>query len=222
MSSINASYAGCWSIQFTDNICFSITHPCFSAYGNPNIDWQVRFQTAAWKFSLCKCFCKASCGGGSWWHWVFLLFTKQRNRTSLISPIDEKAHMRFSTSRRMPFGMSKLSPTLENVWWTFTSSAEPVRIFHSTVRPTRFGVFTLQRVTSYMMSCANEITCLLVASDISTDKFEMGRSDWSSVRTQAIKLHNKFSIVIDCSFINLPVVGAMELTIWLLTKSISG
>jgi hypothetical protein len=28
----------------------------------------------------------------------------------------------------------------------------------------------------------------------------MGRADWSSVRTQAIKLYNKFGIVTDCSF----------------------
>jgi hypothetical protein len=48
MSSINASDAGCWFIQLTDNIFF--THPCFSADGRPNIDWQARFQTAAWKF----------------------------------------------------------------------------------------------------------------------------------------------------------------------------
>jgi hypothetical protein len=38
---------------------FSITHPCFSAYGRPNIHWQVRFQTAAWKLTIWKCFCKA-------------------------------------------------------------------------------------------------------------------------------------------------------------------
>jgi hypothetical protein len=61
------------------------------------------------------------------------------------------------------------------------NSAEPVRIFNSTSRPTRFGVFTLQRATSYMMSRTNDTTRLSVASDISTDKFEMGRSDWSSV-----------------------------------------
>jgi hypothetical protein len=79
--------------------------------------------------------------------------------------------------------MSKLSPTLVSVWRTFTSSAGPVRLLYSTARNTRFGVFTLQRVTSYIMSCANDTTRLSVASDISTDKFEMGRSNWSSVRT---------------------------------------
>jgi hypothetical protein len=90
--------------------------------------------------------------------------------------------------------MSKLSPTLE-------------RIFNSTARPTCFGVFTLKRVTSYMMSSTNDTTRLSVASDISTDKFEMSRSDWSSVRTHAIKLYNKFGMVTNCSFIKLPVGG---------------
>jgi hypothetical protein len=33
------------------------------------------------------------------------------------------------------------------------------------------------------------------------------RSDWSSVRTKLIKLHNKFGMVTDCSFIKLPVEG---------------
>jgi hypothetical protein len=61
---------------------------------------------------------------------------------------------------------------LESVWRTFTSSAEPERIFNSTARSTRFGVFTLQRVTSYMMSSTNYTTRLSVASDISTDKLE--------------------------------------------------
>ena len=116
--------------------------------------------------------------------------------------------------------MSKLSPTLQSVWRTITSSAEPERIFNSTARSTRFGVFTLQRVTSYMMSSTNYTTRLSVASDISTDKLEMGRSDWSSVRTHGIKLYNKFGMVTDCSFIKLPV-GAMELTTWHLRKSIS-
>jgi hypothetical protein len=61
-----------------------------------------------------------------------------------------------------------------------------------------------------MMSCANDTTRLLLASDISTDNFEMDRSDWSSVGTQAIKLckmYNKFGVVTDCSFIKL-LVGA--------------
>jgi frataxin-like iron-binding protein CyaY len=43
-------------------------------------------------------------------------------------------------------------------------------------------------VTLYIMSSTNDTTRLSVASDISTYKFEMGRSDWSSVRrTHAIK-----------------------------------
>jgi hypothetical protein len=37
MSNIRASDVGCWFIQLTDNIFFSITHPCFSADGRPNI-----------------------------------------------------------------------------------------------------------------------------------------------------------------------------------------
>ena len=61
---------------------------------------------------------------------------------------------------------------------------------------------------------------LSVASDISTNKFEMDRSDWSSVRTHGIKLYNKFGMVTDCSFIKLPV-WAMELTTWHLRKSMS-
>jgi len=44
-------------------------------------------------------------------------------------------------------------------------------------------------------------------SDISTDKFEMGQSDWSSVRFETIKFYNKFGVVTDCSFIKLPVGG---------------
>jgi hypothetical protein len=79
--------------------------------------------------------------------------------------------------------MSKLSHTIESVWRTFTSSTGQLRLFNSTARHTRVGVSTLQQVTSYMMSCANDTICLSVASDISTDKFEMGRSDWSLVRT---------------------------------------
>jgi hypothetical protein len=38
-------------------------------------------------------------------------------------------------------------------------------------------------------------TRILVASDISASKFEIGRSDWSSLRTKLIKLYNKFGIV---------------------------
>ena len=53
-------------------------------------------------------------------------------------------------------------------------------------------------MTSYMMSSTN---------DISTDNVEMGRSDWSSVRTHAVKLYNKFGMVTDCSFIKLPGGG---------------
>ena len=79
--------------------------------------------------------------------------------------------------------MSTLSPTLESIF----------------NRP--FGVFTLKQVTSYMMSRTNDTTRLSVASHISMDKFEMGRSDWSSVRTHAIKLYNKFRMVTYCSFI---------------------
>ena len=56
-----------------------------------------------------------------------------------------------------------------------------------------------------MMSSTNYTTRLSVASDISTDKLEMGRSDWSSVRTHPIKLYNKFGMVTDCSFIKLQV-----------------
>ena len=85
--------------------------------------------------------------------------------------------------------MSKLSPTLESVWRTFTRSAEPVRIFSSTARPTRFGVFTL-RVTLYIMSSTNDTTRLSVASDISTYKFEMGRSDWSEEPMQSSNATN--------------------------------
>jgi hypothetical protein len=62
-----------------------------------------------------------------------------------------------------------------------------------------------------MMSCANDTIRLLVASDISTFKFEMGLADWSSVRTQAIKLYSKFGMITECLFMELPV-GAMELT----------
>jgi hypothetical protein len=103
--------------------------------------------------------------------------------------------------------MSKLSPTIESVWRTFTSSTGPVRCYISTARHTCFGVFTLQRVTSYMMSYANDTTRLSVASEISIDKFEMGRFDWSSVITQAFKLYNKFDMVTDCSILKLPVGG---------------
>ena len=54
-------------------------HPsCFSAYGRPNIHWQVCFQTTAWKLTFWKCFCKASSVAGSWRHWMFFLFTKLR------------------------------------------------------------------------------------------------------------------------------------------------
>jgi hypothetical protein len=35
--------------------------------------------------------------------------------------------------------------------------------------------------------------------------------DWSSVRTQAIKLYSKFDMITDCLFMKIPV-GAMELT----------
>ena len=58
-----------------------------------------------------------------------------------------------------------------------------------------------------MISNTHDATRLSVASDISTYKFEMGRSDWSSVRTHAIKLYNKFGMVTDCSFIKLPIGG---------------
>jgi hypothetical protein len=56
-----------------------------------------------------------------------------------------------------------------------------------------------------MISNTHDATRLSVASDISTYKFEMGRPDWSSVRTHAIKLYNKFGMVTDCSFIKLQV-----------------
>jgi hypothetical protein len=58
-----------------------------------------------------------------------------------------------------------------------------------------------------MRSCANDTTRILVVSDISTSKSEMGRSDWSSVGTKLIILSNKFGMVTDCSFIKLPVGG---------------
>ena len=58
-----------------------------------------------------------------------------------------------------------------------------------------------------MRSCVNDTTRILVASDISTSKSEMGRSDWSSVRTKLIKLYNKFGMVTDYSFIKLTVGG---------------
>ena len=45
-----------------------------------------------------------------------------------------------------------------------------------TTRPTRFGVFTLPLLASYM-SCTNVTTHLLLASDILIFNFEMGRSD---------------------------------------------
>jgi hypothetical protein len=91
----SASDAGYQSIQFTDNIFLSIAHPCFSAYGRPNIDWHVRFQTTAWDLALCKCFCKASFLGGSWWHWMVFLFTKQKesylnNITNWRNSVDSK------------------------------------------------------------------------------------------------------------------------------------
>ena len=89
MSSINASDAGCWFIQLTDNIFF--TQPCFSADDRPNIDWQARFQTAAWKFALSMCFCKESFVGDSWWHWMFFLFIKQKESHLINLPIDGKA-----------------------------------------------------------------------------------------------------------------------------------
>ena len=58
---------------------------------------------------------------------------------------------------------------------------------------------------------SNDTLRLLVASDISTFKFEISRADWSSVRTQEIKLYSKFGVITDCSFMKLPV-WAMELT----------
>jgi hypothetical protein len=95
-----------------------------------------------------------------------------------------RQHSKFSTSRRRPFAMSKLSPTLEStcIWRTFTRSADPVSILTSTARPIRFGVFTLPWVTLYMMSSTHDTTRLSVASDISTYKFEMGRSDWKPTK----------------------------------------
>jgi hypothetical protein len=115
----------------------------------------------------------------------------------------------------------KISPTLQSVLRTFTRFGWTSKAFKQYNQTYTFS--TLPRVTSYMMSCANDTTRLLVASDISTFMFEMGRADWSSVRTQAIKLYNKFGMVTDCSFIKLPVGPiAMELTTWLLTKAISG
>jgi hypothetical protein len=53
------------------------------------------------------------------------------------------------------------------------------------------------------MSCANDTIHLLVASDISTFKFEIGRADWSSVRTQEIQLYSKFGVITDCSLVVL-------------------
>jgi len=73
--------------------------------------------------------------------------------------------------------MSKISPTLQSVLRIFISSAETVRLFNSIVRATHFGDVYLPRLPSYMVSCTNDTTRLLVASDIPTFKFEMGRSD---------------------------------------------
>jgi hypothetical protein len=72
-----------------------------------------------------------------------------------------------------------------------------------------------------MMSYANDTTRLSVASEISINKFEMGRFDWSSVKTQVFKLYNKFDMVTDCSFLKLPGGGHGTGT-WLLTKSFTG
>jgi hypothetical protein len=50
-------------------------------------------------------------------------------------------------------------------------------------------------------------TRIRVASDISTSKSEIGRSDWSSVRTKLLGLYSKFGMVKYCSSIKLPVEG---------------
>ena len=53
------------------------------------------------------------------------------------------------------------------------------------------------------MSTDRHVSKLLPGN--STSKFEMGGSDWSSVRNKSIKLYNKFGMVRDCSFIKLHV-----------------
>jgi hypothetical protein len=45
-------------------------------------------------------------------------------------------------------------------------------------------------VTLYIMSSTNDTTRLSVASDISTYKFEMGRSDWSEEPMQSSNATN--------------------------------
>jgi hypothetical protein len=69
---------------FQSYMFFSITLPCFSAYGRPNIHWQVGFQTTAWKLTFWKCFCKASSVAGSWRHWMFFLLVKVRQTLSIV------------------------------------------------------------------------------------------------------------------------------------------
>ena len=156
-------------------------------------------------------FCKASFVGGSWWHWMFLIY-----KTKGIVP--HSFHQLTGKSRQHIWHLlhqerghlecQKISTTLQSVLRTLTRSAEPVKLLNSTTRSIRFGVFHL---TTYMMSCVNDTTRLLDAFDISTFKFEMSRADWSSVRTQTIKLCKKIGMITDCSFMKLPV-GAMELT----------
>ena len=77
---------------------------------------------------------------------VFLYLQNKRNRTSLISPIDENRKQNIGNFPHQGGGRlewQKISPTLQSILRTFTSSAEPVRLLNSTTRPTRFGVFHL-------------------------------------------------------------------------------
>jgi len=104
--------------------------------------------------------------------------------------------------------MLELSRTLQSVWWTFTSSAEPVRFLavQPDLQVQRFAPYNVWHRKWGPVQMIQHWR-ILVASDISTSKSEIGRSDWASVRTKLIKLYNKFDMVTDCSFMKLPVEG---------------
>jgi hypothetical protein len=63
----------------------------------------------------------------------------------------------------------------------------------------------INEVRFLLFSCANDTTRILVASDISSSKSEMGRSDWSSVKTKLIKLYNKFGSVFVTVLVKLAI-----------------
>jgi hypothetical protein len=61
------------------------------------------------------------------------------------------ATLEFATSRRMPFGMLELSPTLQSVWRNFSSSTEPVRCLavHPDLHVQGFQLVILMRYDSF-------------------------------------------------------------------------